>query len=231
MIKLLSAPAVIARVFDHFSEYCRITWSVVSVEGQPAYLEPLNGSDLFGQAEIELVNSYKSEKRRKEWIAGRTAAKHALAEYFPLLGAAPFEILPGRNGEPVITGCDTPFLSITHCGGYAVATACEFPIGIDLEQVENRPDALKSYFYSEAERLFIAGLSSNENQVETRIWTEKEAVSKLLKRGGKIPFKAIECLTKRAVVYGSETDIQLNSCVDECYSFSLAVHQKEVHHG
>lgn len=96
--------------------------------------------------------------RRREFAAGRTVARAALAR----LHAPAGPVLPGRAGEP--RWPDGVVGSITHCAGYracAVGRAREMAaIGIDAEPCMALADGLLMAVAGDAERAWLAELST-----------------------------------------------------------------------
>lgn len=91
-------------------------------------------------AERTAVADLPSASRRTEWIAGRVAARAALAELHP----GPMSVLRARNGAPDVVGPDAPALrvSITHSRHLALAIAGPpgpEGLGIDLMEPSDRP--------------------------------------------------------------------------------------------
>jgi len=131
-------------------------------------------------------------KRRAEYLAGRVAAKRALAA---LVGGEPgaLAIVPSegaRAGAPIVRGAGgqrLPIaLSISHAAGAAIACASDEPgeAGIDLEAVERRHPAFVEESFTDGElRAFAAalGLAGDDPRAVTAAWCAKEA---LLKRAG-----------------------------------------------
>ena len=107
--------------------------------------------------EAEIVERV-SDKRRREFTAGRECARIALGK----LGVAPAPILIGERGAPQwppgIVG------SITHCDGYraaAVAHASDVAaIGLDAEPGAPLPRGVLDVISLPAERARLAGLAA-----------------------------------------------------------------------
>lgn len=177
-------------------------------------------SSLFTAREKEILARFRSVKRKREWVTGRIAAKEAYLNYTGSL----CEIVVGESGEPLIVSSDnTPlFLSISHSGGIAVAIVSAVEIGFDLEEVEPRPDAFLNYFYSASEKNFLQQFEQGYHEEVTSLWTAKEAVSKVLGKGGQLNFKTIETHGGNAVLEGAPTDINLYRHVEKEFCFSLA---------
>lgn len=118
--------------------------------------------------------AFRMEKRRKEWLAGRLAAKALLAAGGG--NPADFEISMDKLGRP---SCGGALVSITHSNGWAAAAAkpgSSF-LGLDLEKIEERHRAWYSdYFHPEE-------LPLHDPSEATRLWTVKEALLKALGLG------------------------------------------------
>lgn len=134
----------------------------------------LPGQDL-SHKEVKVLSSFRIEKRRAEWLAGRLAAKALLAEY---TGKPPaeLEIESDLLGRP---SCGGALLSISHSGGWAVAAfkpGSSF-LGLDLEKIEDRHPAWYSDYFHPAE------LPEPDASEGTRLWAVKEAAMKALGLG------------------------------------------------
>ena len=132
--------------------------------------------------ELMKYASFKIEKRRRDWLGGRYAAKTLLKKALGLqtpLSAIVISYDP--FGRPVGAGGEiTQLLSITHSGPFCAAAAgpagAEF-IGIDLEKAEPRAGAwYQDYFYKDE-------LPVHDINAATRLWTQKEALLKALGLG------------------------------------------------
>ena len=128
-------------------------------------------------AELERYAGIKVAKKRREWLAGRIAAKRLIGK-----------VLLERNALIEKTTDGVPFvriesdrwpLSISHSGEWAVAaisnSSTPAPIGVDIEKIEARDPAWLDIAFHPSEN------AKALNVVElTRLWTRKEAVSKFL---------------------------------------------------
>lgn len=125
-------------------------------------------------AEAAACAAFPAEKRRRDWLAGRVAAKRALAR---LWGRAPREcgVEPDAQGRPRPAGL-AGSLSISHCIlGAAAAARKTGLVGVDWETVEERPARVVELFAREDERAFVA-----TPDAQTRLWALKESALKLL---------------------------------------------------
>ena len=138
-------------------------------------VEGLSPGDSLSEREAAQYSVFRLEKRRKEWLAGRLAAKALLAEHTGLAQAA-LEILPDRLGRPSYGG---ELVSITHSGGWAAAAFKPGSVflGLDLEVIEERhPAWYRDYFHP-------SELPARDPSEATRLWTIKEALLKALGLG------------------------------------------------
>lgn len=133
--------------------------------------------------------------RRRDWLAGRSAAKRAIGlrwdvpaeriELISLPGAAPRACIRTRTGRwaPL-----PDRLTVTHRDGVAIAAA--FPsiasIGVDLERAAAVSPLKLRYIASEAER------SSLRDIDPTLVWILKEAAWKALGLGSATPLPSLQ---------------------------------------
>ena len=119
-----------------------------------------------------------SDKRRREFTAGRECARIALGK----LGIAPVPILIGERGAPQwppgIVG------SITHCDGYRAAAAAHASdvaaIGMDAEPGDSLPRGVLDVISLPAERTRLAALAGERPAVcwDRLLFSAKESVYK-----------------------------------------------------
>jgi len=132
------------------------------------------------------------DAHRRDWLAGRFAAKRAIAaRYGVSLPLDQIQLEPRSSGAPRCMIRDDVerwtlaplFLSIAHRDGVAIAAAASSAtrVGVDIELVS----AIESDHY----RYF---LSPGELSVDaTLVWVLKEAVWKALGLGRDVPFKSV----------------------------------------
>lgn len=147
----------------------------VTVASAETFTDPSEPA-LFPQ-EAEIVERV-SDKRRREFTAGRECARVALGK----LGVAPAPILIGERGAPRwppgIVG------SITHCDGYraaAVAHASDVAaIGLDAEPAAPLPRGVLDVISLPAERARLKALAGERPAVcwDRLLFSAKESVYK-----------------------------------------------------
>lgn len=146
-------------------------------------------SEQLGAAELAQLAAFKVPKRRKDWLSGRLAAKRLVCALLAEQGRSDrlceVTILNRRDGSPyaALPGdpeAGAPFLSISHGPGGAVAAAApaDGRVGVDVERVAERPESFLTIFAHPSERPAL-----DTPQAQTRLWTLKEAVLKLLTLG------------------------------------------------
>jgi len=172
-------------------------------------------------SEVGCYVASRAPKRKAEFLAGRIAAKRAIAAALGLKQGATPEIRKGANGAPTVAGHRDLTVSISHSSGIAVALVALSAIGIDVERNEARCPALARWFLSEAERNEIA----TESQVQwdravTRLWTRKEAASKVGGWGGRLEFNRLDC--RHSIVEVRRKQVCLASASSREFAVSVA---------
>lgn len=139
------------------------------------------------------------ERRRREWLLGRLAAKNAVRlfakkQYRIRVTTTDVEIATDRYGRPTVEGkiaeeIDGDIsISISHSGGEAVALAGKCGdhggVGIDIERVDQSCAGLETGILDAKEQaLFSAIPASERDEWLLRLWCAKEAVAKAIGRG------------------------------------------------
>jgi len=182
------------------------------------------------EKELMIFKTFKFEKRKSEWLAGRIAAKKAFQDYSNISGNTNIKnisILNDGNRAPFILELPNLELSISHSSQYAIAVVSNSKIGIDLERITEHNPSIIKYYFSDDESLKINDKSNKDNEfneVITKYWTRKEAVAKYLKLGMKINFKLLDTTTEYlSVVNNSYGKIRLLSQKIDDYYFSIAI--------
>lgn len=151
------------------------------------------------------------ERRRVDRLAGRLAAKRALAAHFVAeFGWEPepsdLRISNEEDGRPKLilpkgAPAPVPSFSISHCaqGGAAAVAAPNRLVGVDIETIIARPSEVIAFVASPGE--LAAGPSDPEAQ--TRLWTGKEAILKMLGLGLDADAKAVRPEADGAVLTGA----------------------------
>jgi len=196
-INMLSVPwpVGVARIPDARALFCSLfsemgghTWCSVLA---PVVLNP---------SELETWQGLAgSERRRRQWLRGRIAAKDAVRllledRYHLEASYADIEISSNKYGQPVVNGelvaklgCRL-CLSISHSGEVAASVAGECfdrkGVGIDVERLDESHEGLEEAGFIASERALLDDLvASGRKEWVLRLWCSKEAVAKALGRG------------------------------------------------
>jgi 4'-phosphopantetheinyl transferase len=152
------------------------------------------GTDFLTRAERSEYDALRYDVRRRDWLAGRYAAKRAVARRRGLsidrlsletrAGAAPSCSYLAHGSRTALSLT----VSIGHCAGIAIAAASDrtTSIGVDIE----REDTVDPHEC----RLF---LGAREHAIRSQLdatlaWVLKEAAWKALRLRDDIPFAALE---------------------------------------
>ncbi|MCI5145057.1 MAG: 4'-phosphopantetheinyl transferase superfamily protein [Candidatus Electrothrix sp. AR3] len=150
---------------------------------------PLLGksAQLLSPKEQEYYKRFKYQKRRKEWLGGRIAAKAALMQAGFADQAKQLTILPDEFGRPRATGMQVEqakvSFSISHSSRYAVALAMPGQsCGIDLQKISPKLADLTNHFATAQELSLLARQPdiSSEDLGLTMLWAAKESLKKSL---------------------------------------------------
>jgi 4'-phosphopantetheinyl transferase EntD len=156
------------------------------------------------------------EGRRRDWLAGRLAAKRAVAGHFGIdrldrirlerrPGQAPLAFIQDESGWRSLPSS----LSIGHTDGWSIAAAADRDcrIGVDIDRVDAVDATHARYFLTARERRRAA-----TGQV-ARLWVQKEAAWKALGLGDSNAFTDLELhldddlIARSASVRGSRVDV------------------------
>ena len=148
---------------------------------------------LLGAREQVFYQTLRFPKRRVEWLGGRVALKRVVKKIYPAYDFKQIEVLPQESGKPrLVVGEELLPLahSLTHSNGFAVAAvSAEEPfLGIDLEKVAPRIQAWKRDFFHPDE------LTADGDEFLTALWTQKEALVKLLGVGLSLRSDEVMCI-------------------------------------
>jgi len=185
------------------------------------------GNKAYGKFLTDWEHSYvddiKIPKRKLDFLAGRVAGKRAVRRhliknngkrYANSLQFNDIEIKRTVTGRPMVfikdgssrNGSSDYMVSISHTEGVAASLVCDKNIckgiGIDIEKIEKRHNALLDVAFNESEiKLFREYVKDEKDKVEERFveevsrgWAVKEAVMKSMGVGVNIDLKDIEII-------------------------------------
>jgi 4'-phosphopantetheinyl transferase EntD len=152
-------------------------------------------------AERREYDAQSHEARRRDWLAGRLAAKEAVAAHCGVPPARVRFVRREGNAPDVVVRDDdaTPrampiSISISHCDGLGLAAVADHParVGVDLERAGQIEHEHLRYFLSPGEWVVA------ERAGATFVWTLKEAAWKALQLNDATPFSALRLAIDRA---------------------------------
>lgn len=116
--------------------------------------------------------------RRQSLLVYRLLCR-ALQEGYGIDEPPTFEY--GLHGKPMLRGSDLHF-SLSHCREAVACVVERHPVGIDVERIRPARESLVRYTMNDAEQAHIFS-SPDPDRSFIRLWTQKEAVFKLLGTG------------------------------------------------
>ena len=148
-------------------------------------IELLFESSFISESEKDGFRKYSHPRVRKEKIASTYLKNKYIKDYYI-----------NENGKPL---CKDKFFSISHSNGVVVLVIDEVPIGIDIELVRDFETELADYISSNEEKNYI-----KDRESFFEVWTNKEALVKVLGEGLKRNIKDIPSLplNKKREYYG-----------------------------
>ena len=166
-----------------------------------------------------------SDQRRAQALAykhlhGQYCCLKSYEMLIHLLHATPYAchtpptFLYNEHGQPRIEG--GPCFSISHCKNAIAVAISHSPIGIDIEHLRTaKPELVaRTMNQREQERIWQ---SENPDWAFTQLWTQKEAVLKMLGTG----ITSIDGI-KNTLVALDNIELQTKVHIDKQYAYSIA---------
>ncbi len=145
---------------------------------QMSYDDEIDGSWMrfLTDAEIDRRAGMKNEGRKRSFTLGRVALRSLLAGH---LGIQPRDValIVEQSGRLACPNSGL-YLSLAHSGDQAIAIAAPRNVGVDMEVIREKPEALLDYILADGERQHIKELPLDFTHSLFLCWTLKEAVLK-----------------------------------------------------
>lgn len=147
-------------------------------------------------SEQKIFEGYKYEARKMSFLSGRYVAKKVLSQSLQEPDLTKIIIKSGIFNQPLLNypTSDPPGFSISHS---LSCTSClvfpqEHPMGIDIES--NFTDANEAIApqLTDHEKLLYKSINLKEDSLHIKLWTIKEALSKVLTTGLTVPMNIYE---------------------------------------
>ena len=146
----------------------------------------------LSREEMDILSTLSLDKRRKEWLGGRFAAKYATAGLFEQVESqkhdmhwSRYAIIVDKNGRPYIsadnknsTNIPMPDISISHSGSMAVAMAVQKGFcGVDIQKVTQKVFKVSDRYCSHNEKQILEKFFPVEPEKQaaplTKLWAAK----------------------------------------------------------
>jgi 4'-phosphopantetheinyl transferase len=142
-----------------------------------------------------------STHQKDSFLRSRFIAKKALSVYLSEDALSTIQVKSGVFNQPLVvyTADSFPQISLSHTyiGAAGLAFSAEHPMGIDLEVIRHSNAEMMASQITSHETRLNQVIGEEENTFYTRLWTIKEAISKVLKTGLMTPFDVYELETIR----------------------------------
>ncbi|HEX9659823.1 MAG TPA: 4'-phosphopantetheinyl transferase superfamily protein [Rhodothermales bacterium] len=127
------------------------------------------------------LDSYRSDKRKTEFVLGRAAARLLIGGR---LGVPPsaVNLNVADDGAVEVAGAEI-HLSISHANGWATAVISPRPVGIDMERLAPRSPRVYRYFLSKDEYDLLEATDLDHDRLQVLLWALKESVLKGTRTG------------------------------------------------
>ena len=147
----------------------------------------------LSEEELQQLQIFRFEKRRKDWLLGRWTAKRLIQSVSAKeddlsndqicikneTSGAPYAMI---NGEQMSAS-----LSISHRGNLASTAICTDPdisIGIDLEEIESKSRGFIEDYFTTPESEYVFALPQMQQALAASLlWSGREAILKALQTG------------------------------------------------
>lgn len=135
----------------------------------------------LSDAEHRRWASFGAAKRKREFVAGRAAARTVLAHAWAV---RPDTVRLHQADDGALDVEKSGWhVSLAHSGAHAVAACAPHPVGIDLEQIQPRDSSLRRFLFAPERRGLPDALPWDANTSLLLCWTLKESVLKARRSG------------------------------------------------
>jgi len=131
--------------------------------------------------ETACLETFGAESRRREFVAGRAAARQLLSD---ALSVRPAAVPLRRDADGGVTvEASSWHVSIAHSGAHAVAAAAGHAVGVDLEHIEPRDPGVADFLFAPADRDWPGRLPYDADAALILCWVLKETTLKARRSG------------------------------------------------
>ncbi len=128
----------------------------------------------------EQALKFKYEQGQRLCVLAYQLLKEGLQKEYCITENPIFEY--NEHGKPSIVGHPEIYFNLSHCKEAVICAISNQPIGVDVESIREFNDSLINYTMNDEEKVEIAN-SDAPAATFIRLWTMKEATSKLIGTG------------------------------------------------
>ena len=128
----------------------------------------------------EQALKFKHEQGQRLCVLAYQLLKEGLQKEYGTTENPVFEY--NEHGKPSIVGHPEIYFNLSHCKEAVICAISNQPIGVDVESIREFNDSLINYTMNDEEKVEIAN-SDTPAATFIRLWTMKEATSKLIGTG------------------------------------------------
>ena len=158
----------------------------------------------------EQALKFRHEQGQRLCVLAYQLLKQGLREAYGITENPVFEY--NEHGKPSIVGHPEIFFNLSHCKVAAACVISDRPVGIDVESIREYKESLVRYTMNDEEVSQIES-SSDPASAFIRLWTMKEAVTKLIGTGISNDMKT--------VLNRSDLQFETHECLDKGYIYSV----------
>lgn len=163
------------------------------------------------------VSRRKQPQACAESLFGELIVRREICRRFGKEAAA-WDFRIGEYGKPYFAGNESFGFSISHSSGTVLAAVTDGNIGADIEHCDRRSDRLIKKCCTLDEREYLETVP-DKNREFMRLWTRKEALSKLDGRGIAMGFGSVSVLSDERIFTAERDGFFLSAAaetVPEC---------------
>ena len=141
----------------------------------------LDEQELLGSDELTRANNFFFQRDRNRFIKDRINLKKILSQYVRS-NPKDMDVSIKENGKPYLKNSKIEF-NISHSEDLSVYAVSKNEIGVDIEKIREIPniEGIVKYFFTEKEAGQVKFSEGKQrNRIFLKIWTQKEAVGKML---------------------------------------------------
>jgi len=152
---------------------------------------PEDESHWLSPQEARVLDGFRIQKRREDWLLGRWTAKLALTRFpgLPQRALQDWQVVADPDGAPAVfldeRRLNIP-ITLSHSGATAFCVLADESarLGCDLERIEQRSRSFEETFFTDRELALLHESPDSERAtLVTLIWCAKECVLKAVREG------------------------------------------------